>query len=54
MLLPYVREAIDSTLVKGSFPALMIPPINFESLFSTAVKQSNEAMAESKAGANTH
>jgi preprotein translocase subunit SecB len=54
MLLPYAREAIDSTLIKGSFPALMIPPINFESLFSTALKQSNEAMAESKAGANTH
>jgi len=53
MLLPYAREAIDSTLIKGSFPPLMIPPINFESLFSTALKQSAEA-AKEKSEANTH
>lgn len=53
MLLPYAREAVDSTLIKGSFPPLMIPPINFESLFSTAVKQSAEA-AKNKTEANTH
>ena len=30
MLFPYAREAIDNTLTKGSFPALMLPPINFD------------------------
>jgi len=54
MLLPYAREALDSTLIKGSFPPLMIPPINFESLFNTALKQSAEAAAEGKSEANTH
>ncbi|MDG1819712.1 MAG: protein-export chaperone SecB [Porticoccaceae bacterium] len=54
MLLPYARETIDSTLVKGSFPPLMIPPINFESLFASALKQSAEAQAETKTEANTH
>lgn len=53
MLLPYAREAIDSTLIKGSFPPLMIPPINFESLFSNAVKQSAEA-EKAKTEGNTH
>ena len=54
MLLPYAREAIDSTLIKGSFPPLMIPPINFESLFASAMQQTAEAQAESKGEANTH
>ena len=49
MLLPYARETIDSTLTKGSFPPLMIPPINFEALFASAVQQAaaqQEAAAE--------
>jgi preprotein translocase subunit SecB len=29
-LLPYAREAIDSTLMKGRFPPLIIDPIDFE------------------------
>ena len=54
MLLPYAREAIDSTLVKGSFPPLMIPPINFETLFATAMKQQAEAESVAKGEATTH
>jgi preprotein translocase subunit SecB len=53
MLLPYARETIDSTLTKGSFPPLMIPPINFDALFANAMKQSAEA-AKEKSEANTH
>lgn len=37
MLFPYAREVIDNTLTKGTFPPLMIPPVNFDALFSTAV-----------------
>jgi preprotein translocase subunit SecB len=51
MLLPYAREAIDSVLIKGSFPPLMIPPINFESLFSSALKQAKD---EKTSEASTH
>ena len=29
-LLPYAREAIDSTVMKGRFPPLIIDPIDFE------------------------
>lgn len=32
-LFPYAREAIDSLVVKGSFPALMLEPINFEAIY---------------------
>jgi preprotein translocase subunit SecB len=46
--LPYARETIDSTLVKASFPPLMIPPINFDALFANAVQQA-AAQAEAKA-----
>lgn len=39
ILFPYARETIDSLAVKGSFPALMLPPINFDALFAQAVAQ---------------
>jgi preprotein translocase subunit SecB len=38
-LFPYVREAVDSVVLKGSFPALLIPPVNFEALFAQAVSE---------------
>ncbi len=40
ILFPYAREAIDNVITKGSFPALMLPPINFDALFAQAVQQS--------------
>lgn len=39
MLFPYARETIDSVVTKGSFPALMLPPINFDALFFQALEQ---------------
>jgi len=56
MLLPYAREAIDSTLTKGSYPTLMIPPINFDALFAAAVQQASakEAAAEDATENSTH
>jgi preprotein translocase subunit SecB len=51
MLFPYAREAIDNTLTKGSFPPLMIPPINFDALFASAVQQAQAKAAESEGGA---
>lgn len=39
ILFPYVRETIDNSLVKASFPPLMIPPINFEALYAQAMKE---------------
>jgi preprotein translocase subunit SecB len=39
MLFPYAREAIDSLVVRGGFPALMIAPVNFDALYRQAVAQ---------------
>lgn len=50
ILFPYAREAIDSAVVKGGFPALHLPPINFDALFAQAVR---DAKAQANAGSNT-
>jgi len=42
ILFPYAREAIDSAVIKGTFPALMLPPINFDALFAQAVEQAKQ------------
>ncbi len=34
ILFPYARENIDNLVVKGSFPALMLQPVNFDALFA--------------------
>ncbi|RMF14976.1 MAG: protein-export chaperone SecB [Gammaproteobacteria bacterium] len=39
ILFPYAREAIDSVVTKGSFPALMLQPINFDAIYAEAVKK---------------
>ena len=46
MLFPYVRETIDSIAVKGTFPALMLAPVNFDALFQQAVQQAQAKAAE--------
>lgn len=50
ILFPYVRETIDSTAVRGGFPPLALPPINFDALFARAM---SEAKAKKEAEA-TH
>lgn len=32
-LFPYAREAVDTAVTKGSFPALMLAPVNFDALY---------------------
>ncbi|WP_438951130.1 protein-export chaperone SecB [Porticoccus sp.] len=41
-LFPYAREVVDNIVIKGTFPALMLPPVNFEALFAQAVEQAQE------------
>ena len=53
ILFPYAREAVDSVLSKGSFPALMLPPINFDALFASALKQAEEEGKEAPEGSET-
>lgn len=46
ILFPYAREALDNLVVKGSFPALMLAPINFDVLYKQALAQSKNQQAE--------
>lgn len=46
ILFPYAREVIDGALVKGTFPPLMLPPINFEALYAQNVSQQQAKKAE--------
>jgi len=52
ILFPYAREAIDGLVSKGSFPALMLAPVNFDAIYAQALKRKQE---EASAGeAQTH
>ena len=42
ILFPYLRETLDNVVTKGSFPALLLPPINFDALYANALQQSAE------------
>ena len=45
VLFPYGREAVDALVTKGSFPALMLAPINFEAVYMQAKKNQAEKAA---------
>jgi preprotein translocase subunit SecB len=51
MLFPYAREAIDNLAVRGSFPPLMLAPVNFDALFAQAMKQAQDKAQAEKSGA---
>ncbi|WP_226664489.1 protein-export chaperone SecB [Microbulbifer aggregans] len=46
ILFPYAREVVDNVVTKGSFPALMLPPINFDALFAAALQQAQKQASE--------
>lgn len=50
ILFPYAREAIDSLVIKGSFPALMLAPINFDALYAQQKKAQAEQAAAGENG----
>lgn len=39
ILFPYAREAISSLVMKGGFPQLIIPPMNFEAMYQQHLAQ---------------
>jgi len=42
ILFPYAREAISNMAMRGSFPQLALPPINFEAMFQQHIGQKGE------------
>ena len=53
ILFPYAREAIDSILNRGTFPPLMLAPINFDAVFAQAGVQATQQAESSKETAAT-
>lgn len=59
ILFPYAREAVDNLVARGSFPTLMLAPVNFDALYAqnmaqqAAAAQNGEA-AEEAAEETTH
>lgn len=43
ILFPYARELLDSLVVRGTFPALMLPPVDFQALFQQALTKQGQA-----------
>lgn len=55
ILFPYAREAIDGIVNKGSFPALMLAPVNFDAIYAQALKRKQEeAQGEAAQEGQTH
>ena len=44
-LFPYVRETVDSLVVKGGFPAVHLAPVNFEAIYADALRKQADAAA---------
>jgi len=42
ILFPYAREAVDSLTTRGSFPPIMLQPVNFEALYVQALQQAEQ------------
>ncbi len=45
ILFPYAREAIDNLVLRGSFPPLMLSPVNFDALYAQAEQRRTEEAA---------
>ena len=51
ILFPYAREAIDSLVQRGGFPALMLAPVNFDALYAQSMAQQAAQAVEAAAAA---
>ncbi|WP_106476727.1 protein-export chaperone SecB [Phytohalomonas tamaricis] len=43
VLFPYARECIDSLVGRGSFPTLMLAPVNFDAMFAQRKQREMQA-----------
>lgn len=49
ILFPYAREIISSQVIQGSFPQLVLAPINFDALFLQQMEEKKKAVNEESA-----
>jgi preprotein translocase subunit SecB len=43
ILFPYARETLASLVTRGSFPALMLAPVNFDALYAQELQRQQQA-----------
>jgi preprotein translocase subunit SecB len=53
ILFPYARETISDLVSRGSFPQLLLQPINFEALYAQRLQQMQQAQQQ-ETGDSTH
>lgn len=53
ILFPYAREALTDVVTKGSFPQLVLQPINFDALFAQHQQQAAAEAAQTPAAGTT-
>jgi preprotein translocase subunit SecB len=46
ILFPYAREAITSQVIRGSFPQLVLAPINFDALYMQQMAEKQQSAKE--------
>jgi preprotein translocase subunit SecB len=55
LLFPYAREAISSKVARGSFPQLVLAPINFDAIYMQQMEENQRAaMGKTEAEVGTH
>ena len=42
ILFPYAREAVDNLVLRGSYPPIMLAPVNFDALYAQAQENQQE------------
>lgn len=52
ILFPYAREAITSEVIRGSFPQLVLAPINFDALYMQQIEEKRKVGGEKKEALN--
>lgn len=46
ILFPYARSMVSTLVTHGGFPQLLLPPVNFEALYSNAQMQTVESVSQ--------
>ncbi len=54
ILFPYVREVITDVVTKGSFPQMLLAPINFDALYAQHLQQQQPQAEGGQDGATSH
>jgi len=54
LLFPYARETVDGMVVKGSFPPVMLAPVNFDAMYQQKKQKENGASEQDNTADTEH